>query len=432
MYRLLILGSLGEFVQLIKMAKSRGIYTIACDNNEDAPGKLCADAAWKMDPADTEAVAECCRREQVDGIITSFSDFLFECMVQIADRAGLKCYFSTDKLPLYRNKVLMKEMFRRLEIGYPRSVCLEKDYGEEALAELRFPVVAKPVDRYGSRGVCVLDRPEQIRERFDEICDTSPDKRVLVEEYHDGMEFNAMSWVLHGQVQIISIADREKQWVGQGEIPVGARNVYPSRHLAQVETEAREILQKVAEYTGQESGPLCMQFFWRPGEAIQVGEVAGRFFGYEHELVAHAGGLSIEKLLLDYVCDEAAIDETFRTYTPAFPRVSAVLYFHGIVGKRIAHMEEAHRLSRLSGVVMSEFFYEEGETIEAFSRPYVARYYLVGDSLEAVDSISAHIRDYGRVRGQCAERNVTESKSSPGRDGKACLVRGSRSFYLIT
>ena len=40
-----------------------------------------------------------------------------------------------------------------------------------------------------------------------------------------------------------------------------------------------------------------MQFFWSPGETISVCEVAGRFFGYEHELVDYCCGLKLENLL---------------------------------------------------------------------------------------------------------------------------------------
>ena len=52
---------------------------------------------------------------------------------------------------------------------------------------------------------------------------------ILVEEYNDGYEFNMMTWVRHGKVHVISIADREKTFVAKGEIPISTRNVYPSR-----------------------------------------------------------------------------------------------------------------------------------------------------------------------------------------------------------
>ena len=88
-HRLVILGSMDEFVDLVECAKKRGIYTIVCDGYEDGPAKAHADKAYLEDVRHTDAIAEICRKEQADGIIASFSDLLAECMIDIADAAGL-------------------------------------------------------------------------------------------------------------------------------------------------------------------------------------------------------------------------------------------------------------------------------------------------------------------------------------------------------
>lgn len=391
MHRLVILGSLGEFVQLIKMAKSRNIYTIVCDGYKGSIGKFCADKAYDINVEDTDAIAEMCIKEKADGIITSFSDYLFECMVKIAEKANLKCYFDTAHLPLYRDKTQMKDMLCRLGINTPGHRCLEKNFSDEELAGIRFPVVVKPIDKYGSRGVEVLNSIEEIRQRFDHTCATSDKKRILVEEYHDGFEFNMMTWVLHGKVQVISIADREKTDIGDHQIPISSRNVYPSKRIDSVVKEATAILQKVADYTSQKEGPLSMQFFWKPGSAVSVCEVAGRFFGYEHELVDYCGGLCMEKLLLDYVYDEEAVEKTFQNYSPYFSKISAVLYFHGRPGMTVVNQQMAQKLSKLPGVAETWLFYSPHEKIVLHgSNPYVARYYIIGNSRREIDELTEY------------------------------------------
>ena len=72
-HRLLILGTLGEFVQLVKKSKERGHYTIVCDGYPDGPARQYADASYVIPVTDIDAVAELCQKEKVDGIITSFS-----------------------------------------------------------------------------------------------------------------------------------------------------------------------------------------------------------------------------------------------------------------------------------------------------------------------------------------------------------------------
>ncbi len=393
MHRLCILGSLDEFTALVKLAKARGFWTLVCDGYPDGPAKKEADLAFDIDVRNIDEIAVLCQREQIDGIITSFSDLLFECMVKIAAKAGLPCYMQPAQLPFYRDKYSMKQLLRSLRIDTPRFVCLERDFSPAALQDFSFPIVAKPLDKYGSRGLCVLHSPGELRETFDKICETSDVKKILAEEYHPGFEFNLMGWVHRGEFHVLSLADREKSPVGSSYIPISSRNVYPSRLIDEVLPPAAAILQKYARATRQQEGPLSMQFFWRPGEAPSVCEIAGRFFGYEHELVEISGGPSMEKLLLDAVYDIPALTKTLQTLQPHFPKVSATLYFHGREAI-IQNQEKAKELLRLPGVLGegTRLFYQEGETVTQFGKnPYVARYYIAGDSREEVDTLTQKI-----------------------------------------
>ena len=98
-HRLVVLGSLGEFVELVKMAKERGYYTIVCDGYDFGPAKKVADKAYTINIRDTDAVARMCIEEKADGIIGSFSDLLFEKITEIAAKANLRWYATPDMLP---------------------------------------------------------------------------------------------------------------------------------------------------------------------------------------------------------------------------------------------------------------------------------------------------------------------------------------------
>ncbi len=91
-HRLLVLGSLEEFVTLIKESKQRGYYTNVCDGYPKGIAKSIADKAYTIDVRDTEAITDLCQKERVDGIITSFSDLLFEQATRIAEATGLRWY----------------------------------------------------------------------------------------------------------------------------------------------------------------------------------------------------------------------------------------------------------------------------------------------------------------------------------------------------
>ena len=242
-HRLLILGTLGEFVQLVKKSKERGYYTIVCDGYPDGPARQYADASYVIPVTDIDAVAELCQKEKVDGIITSFSDLLMECMVKIAEKAGLPCYLRPEQLCWYRDKSACRELLSKLGLPTPGFVKVPAaEQNEYKLAEitagLKYPLISKPLDKYGSRGIFIIKDQEQLAGSVRKTAEFTDLDEILIEEYNDGFEFNMMTWVSDGKVNVISIADREKTQPEADMLPISTRNVYPSRLLSHVESKA--------------------------------------------------------------------------------------------------------------------------------------------------------------------------------------------------
>ena len=396
-HRLLILGTLGEFVQLVKKSKERGYYTIVCDGYPDGPARQYADASYVIPVTDIDAVAELCQKEKVDGIITSFSDLLMECMVKIAEKAGLPCYLKPEQLSWYRDKSACRDVLDKLGLPAPGfrkiSVELLKQGSEEeiqqSIANLQYPLISKPLDKYGSRGIFIIHHSDEVRKKALQTAEYTDCQEILVEEYNDGYEFNMMTWVMDGKVNVISIADREKTEMEEGMLPLSTRNVYPSRFLAEVEKSATDILQNYIRYTGQTEGALSMQFFWKAGEGIQVCEIAARFFGYEHELTDMVYCFNMEELLLNYVYDNEYVTKMLEAQDIRKPLMhGAVLYFHGRL-KQIQEQQAAYELAEDKAVVKPWIFYEAGEEVVAYGpNPYLALYYIEAGSREELDEIS--------------------------------------------
>lgn len=397
--RLMILGSMDEFIDLVKKANNRGIYTVVCDGYPDGPAKKYADKAYNVDIRNIDGVVEICKKEKINGIIASFSDILFEYLVKIAHAAGLKTYCTPEKSVFLRAKSEMKQMFRALNIPTVASRKLHRGFSEEEIAGFSFPVVIKPIDGYGSRGIYIVDSIEEIRERFNQIVQYSTySDDILVESYNDGYEFNMMNWIVDGEVYTLGLADREKSVEVQGEIPHVSRICYPSRILDCVLEDARAIIKKVADFTGIQTGPISMQFFYKPGEGIEVCECAGRLFGYEHELVTYASGFDIEELLLDYVYDEEGMKKRLQGHGPHFDKLAAGLYFHGYEGK-VADMAGARELVEKIQPLQSMFYYQEGEAIShgVGAKPYLLRLYIQSGDYETLDELTRELFENIRV-----------------------------------
>lgn len=394
--RLLILGSLGEFVELVKKAKARNIYTIVCDGYPDGPARKYADESYTIPVTDIDSIADLCRQRSINGIITSFSDLLLECMVKIADKADLPCYLKPEQLPWYRDKSATKSLLCRLGLPTPsfrkipvRLLNGSKMLDPELLSGLTYPLITKPMDKYGSRGIQVSESPEELLQAAKNAAEYTSLDEILVEEYNTGYEFNMMTWVLDGTVYIISIADREKTEIPDDTLPYSTRNIYPSRLYEQVAKPARELLQKFIAHTGQKEGALSMQFFWSPDKGIQVCEIAARFFGYEHELTDIAFNFNIENLLLDSLYDRENMVRQLNAHNPAVPiRYGAVLYFHGKL-KKIRDLSVAEQLTQHPNVIKPWIFYHTGENVIAHGvNPYFALYYIAAQSRQELDEVT--------------------------------------------
>lgn len=378
--RLLVLGTHWELAGLVQKAKRRGLYVCVCDGYQDGLARKYADQAYTIDVRDIDGIAALCRREQIDHILTSFSDLMFECMVRIADAAKLPCYMTPAMLPAYRNKELQKEICRRQGIHVPAFLRLRKDFPDSALSEagIRFPALLKPVDSYGSRGMHLVRSGQEIREIFGDSAGYSGDTSALLEEWSEGQEINVHGFVADGELTVLTVADRHTAYWKPDTIPLLHTITYPAAEAGTIRVHAQDLLTRFIQATGQKWGPIAMQCFWN-GEYLQVCEIAGRMLAFEHELIDMTSGMDTEELLLDLQYDRNAYAEKLRQFRERLDDSASLgrepvsgwqystcaegFYLQNIREGTIMDMHMVEEIANLEGVAECTLFYREGETI---------------------------------------------------------------------
>lgn len=422
-HTLLILGGLDEFVPLVQLAEKRGIRTIVIDGYPEAPAKKIASKAYTIDIHNIEKIAEIARKEQVQAITTAYSDILLECMVKIADAAHLPCHLVPSQLPFYRDKSVMAKTCDKLQIPMPKSRMLTENFSDDDLSGMAFPMVIKPLDLYGSRGLTVVHSVAEIRRYFNKALSISSRHELLAEEYDPDFEFNIQCWVRHGQVHVLGLCDREKTTFDPRTVPLSTRNIYPSRLISNVYDGAVDILKKYTACTGQTEGPLAMQFFWGKENGIRVGEIAARFLGYEHELIDYADDLSIEDLLLSAAFDDVRVDKLLEACNPFGNRSAAVLYIHardGILADQHTVVDASRNQDNIwyNDLKKDQLFYREGERIgQPQSMPYFARFDLAAPSRKQIDEDT---------------RLLLDSLTAVGKNGEELLRKGTIPDYPVS
>lgn len=298
--RLMILGSAEDFIRLTQYAVERGIYTVVVDA-QYVEAKKYATKAYRVDISDYELIDQIIKKEKIDHVLTSYSDILFEEMVKISSRNNLPCYCTEEKMHYLRDKFLMKDMLKKLDINTQKAQLLNTTELNENDIIIPYPSVMKPLDCWGSKGLKIVHNFSELQIYLKECMRySSSGSNALLESINYGYELNVMSWVKDGNIFLMEFGDRETTGMTLDVLPHQAREIFPTIFYEELENEVRTILKKIASFCEIKEGPLSMQFFYENGE-IFVGEVTGRFFGCHQGIMPVINGIDLNELLINMI-----------------------------------------------------------------------------------------------------------------------------------
>ncbi len=191
---------------LVLKAEEMGITTI-CFAWED--GAVCKDICDKFYPIsilEKRKILEICKEERIDGVVSIASDVAMPTVNYIADRLGLVGN-SLDSTLISTDKFEMRKALIEASIACPRFIFYDKaDFVFEN--QIDFPVIVKPTDRSGSRGVTKVECPEDVNDAISYALDNSIGQRVIVEEFMQGREFSVEMISYQGKHYSLSVTDK--------------------------------------------------------------------------------------------------------------------------------------------------------------------------------------------------------------------------------
>jgi biotin carboxylase len=209
---LLMLG--GSLLQLpaIRMAKEEGWSVILADGNPEALARPWVDHFEHVDLKDAEGMLAMARRYhaggRLHGVFTAGTDFSAT-VAFVAESLGLPGIPHEAALNA-SSKLRMRRIFRERGIPSPAFVELEpgREPTESELAGLRLPVVVKPIDNMGARGVRRLDAWHGLATALADARGHSRRGTVLIEEFIEGPEYSIDSLVVDGRLVPCGLALR--------------------------------------------------------------------------------------------------------------------------------------------------------------------------------------------------------------------------------
>lgn len=185
MKKILLLGGSAQQVVAIEKAKELGFYTVLCDFLDDNPGQFVADKFYLVSTTDKNAVLDVAEKENIDGILAYASDPAAPTAAYVAEKLNLPGN-PYESVEILCNKDKFREFLSENNFNTPRAKGYEN--ADDALTDaengyFKFPVIIKPTDSSGSKGVIKCSNLEDIENSFNYSMSFSRCKRVIVEEY---------------------------------------------------------------------------------------------------------------------------------------------------------------------------------------------------------------------------------------------------------
>ena len=362
MKRLMILGSIKYFENIVMSAKKEGIYTIVCDNRIDTPAKKICDEAIDVDVFDFDKIKSIAIDKKIDGILTGFTDSLMKPYVYIANELNLPCVISCNQLESVTNKAIMKKYFKNNAIPTTDYCIIESLKDLEKIQGLNFPLVIKPVDGYGSRGVYFVSNIKELIEKFEYSKEASQDGQVIIEEFYESEEIQGLAWVHNGESHVFYIGDRELVNIHTGRAGKPDRLLYPSKYCFQYEEEIKSIYQNITQAFDIKNGPLYVQMLVG-AYGIKVSEVMPRLpGGCDYMAISQITDLDIGSLFANFsVNNEVNFDEIKKYNMHLSKCVYALpIYIRPGTIKKINNIDKIENLDYVTQFLL---LVKEGDTI---------------------------------------------------------------------
>ena len=187
--RIAIIGASDLQLPLIERAKQMGFETHVFAWAAGDVGEKAADHFYPVSIVEVDRILEECRKIRPEAVVSIASDLAAITVNKVANALGLPANPPETAL-IATNKYEMREAFQRAGLPVPAFVKRGAEDDLSPVYDMNLPVIVKPTDRSGSRGIYKLTSFDSLREKVVCACGESFEKKAIIEEYIEGEEYS--------------------------------------------------------------------------------------------------------------------------------------------------------------------------------------------------------------------------------------------------
>jgi len=350
---------------IINRAKLMGLYTVGIDPAEDAACRNVVDAFEIVGGQDYDGTCAVVEKYGIDAIATAATDKPLVMMARIAEKYHFP-FYSVETAQWSTDKFQMKQRF--LESGVPCAKGRLVKSVEET-DEMVFPVIVKPRDNSGSRGVKLCRNREELAASMSEAFEVSKLDTVLVEEFIEGPEYSIESLHYKEDSQQPTASDQQPRCKSEviqftekktTEFPYNVElgHIQPANISEENQQKIREIVTKIGAVLHFENCPSHTELKINK-RGIYVIETSPRLGGdyITSTLTPLSTGINMEDELL-----KIALGEQINPQ-PEQIQFSGVRFFAFEEGSAIKHVPDVEFVKNWPHVVDFSFNLKEGDNV---------------------------------------------------------------------
>ena len=268
MKKALILGGSHRDIPLIEQLKKEGCFVITLGAMDYYIGHKFADRFYKIDFNNLNEIRNVIRKEKIDYLIAGCGEESYKNTAFLANETGLGVYDDEETVEIIHNKLKFKEFCLKNSIPVPK--------GGFDYKNLSFPIIIKPQNLSGGRGVVVVKNERELQQALNYSKNYS--EKILFEEFIQG-EIIAYSVIIKSQKVLYDFVAKDEPYLN----PYLISTAYTYEIDENIRKDLKKSVEKIAEKLNLKNGPFHLQVLIKNNDYYIMDvtrRIAGDLFPY--------------------------------------------------------------------------------------------------------------------------------------------------------
>lgn len=286
---MLIAGGGYADIPLIKSAQQMGYYVITSGNRPSDLGHRYSDEYHPADFSDPEAILALARDLKISAICACCNDFSALSAAYTAEKLGLPGHDPFRTAQIIHHKDEYRKFALANGIPAPKALCfVNKQEALQGITSIPFPVIIKPVDLTGGKGISIINDMAEAEPAIDKSFAVSKAGRLVAEEFITGSRHGFSVFLYNGRV-VFYFSDNEHYFLNPYLVSAAST---PSTAPSFVNQRLCDQSEKIASLLSLKTGIFHIQYIFKDNKEPVIIEICRRAPGDLYiKLVEHATGV---------------------------------------------------------------------------------------------------------------------------------------------